>query len=168
MKSSGPDGINRVVDKFVLKHPSIARRQIEIRINDISIKEKRADDVKQVWHIKDDYAKYLTMENFGSEDTGVTANLFEKVEKSNPSSSGGASGGSATKRKKPDTSTTEGATGVSESTPAPNKKKSSSSKSAGGSTTPGNAEAAVTGGELNTQKSDDSEMFASAGSILTD
>jgi hypothetical protein len=48
LKAAGPDGINKVVDKFVLRHPLIARRQVEMKIWEVSVKEKRDDDTKQV------------------------------------------------------------------------------------------------------------------------
>lgn len=48
LNDAGPDGISKVVDKFVANHPSIAKRQIEMKINEIAIKEKRSNDTKLV------------------------------------------------------------------------------------------------------------------------
>jgi hypothetical protein len=45
---SGPDGINKVVDKFILKNTFISKRQVELKIWDLAVKEKRGSDAKQV------------------------------------------------------------------------------------------------------------------------
>ncbi len=38
----------QVVDKFVANHPTMAKRQIELKINEIAVKEKRINDTKLV------------------------------------------------------------------------------------------------------------------------
>lgn len=68
LQAAGPDGINKVVDRFVLKHPLIARRQVEMKIWDVAVKEKREEDTKTVWHIKPECEHYLNMENFCADD----------------------------------------------------------------------------------------------------
>jgi hypothetical protein len=48
VKDAGPDGISKVVEKFVVNHPSMAKRQVELKIQEIAVKEKRATDSKLV------------------------------------------------------------------------------------------------------------------------
>jgi hypothetical protein len=52
ISKSGPDGIAKVVSQFIANHPTISKRQVEIKIAEIGIKEKRADDTKQVLCLK--------------------------------------------------------------------------------------------------------------------
>lgn len=44
LKSSGSDGIHKVVKQFLANHPIYAKRQVEIKINEIASKAKHADD----------------------------------------------------------------------------------------------------------------------------
>ena len=48
LRASGNDGISKVVNQFLVNHPTYAKRQIEMKINEVSIKEKRGDDRLQV------------------------------------------------------------------------------------------------------------------------
>lgn len=48
LRSSGSDGISKVVNQFLASHPTYAKRQIEMKINEVSVKEKRGDDRHQV------------------------------------------------------------------------------------------------------------------------
>lgn len=52
-----------MIDRFIAKNPQIAKRQVEIKINEIAVKEKRSEDTKQVWHVKDEYLHYLERDN---------------------------------------------------------------------------------------------------------
>ena len=62
---AGPDGISKVIAPFVAAHPEYAKRQIEFKMHEIGIKEKRPEVCdKIIWHIRDEYKKYLHMENF--------------------------------------------------------------------------------------------------------
>lgn len=56
---AGPDGVSKIIDKFLEKFPTFSKRQIEIKINEVSVKEKREENTMKVWHIKDEYLKYL-------------------------------------------------------------------------------------------------------------
>jgi hypothetical protein len=60
--ASGPDGINKVIDKFIEKFSNYSKRQVEIKINEIAVKEKREDDNIKVWHIKPEFEYFLHME----------------------------------------------------------------------------------------------------------
>ena len=66
---AGYDGINKVVNQFVTKYPNVSKRQTELKIAEIAIKEKREEDKGKVWHIRPQYAHYLTMDN--AEPTGA-------------------------------------------------------------------------------------------------
>lgn len=59
LKSAGPDGITKVVEKFVARHPVFAKRQVEIKIGELAVKEKKGDDACKVWHIKPEFVRYL-------------------------------------------------------------------------------------------------------------
>jgi hypothetical protein len=60
--TSGPDGINKVVEKFTEKYPLFSKRQVEIKINELALKEKREEDSIKVWHIKPEFEFYLHLE----------------------------------------------------------------------------------------------------------
>jgi hypothetical protein len=59
---SGADGMSKVVDKFLENHPEIPKRQIEIKVNEVAVKEKRDGNSKIVWHIKPEFQQYLQVE----------------------------------------------------------------------------------------------------------
>ena len=59
---AGYDGINKVVNQFVSKYPNVSKRQTELKIAEIAIKEKREEDKGKVWHIRPQYAHYLNMD----------------------------------------------------------------------------------------------------------
>ncbi len=49
--AAGADGINKVVERFVAIHPTISKRQVEIKIMEVAMKEKRPTDITKVhWH----------------------------------------------------------------------------------------------------------------------
>eukprot|EP00981_Chlorochromonas_danica_P005429 scaffold1091_cov164-Ochromonas_danica.AAC.52 len=59
LKASGPDGITKVVEKFIGLHPLFAKRQVELKIGEIAVKEKQGDDTCRVWHIRPEFQRYL-------------------------------------------------------------------------------------------------------------
>lgn len=59
LKAAGPEGIAKVINNFVTAHPLFSKRQVEIKINELAVKEKRPEDQYKVWHIRDEYAHYL-------------------------------------------------------------------------------------------------------------
>lgn len=56
---AGPDGVSKIIEKFLEKFPTFSKRQVEIKINEVGVKEKREENNMKVWHVKDDYLKYL-------------------------------------------------------------------------------------------------------------
>lgn len=59
---AGADGMVKVIDKFLEGYPDIPKRQVELKINEIAVKEKRDGDIRIVWHIKPEFEKYLSMD----------------------------------------------------------------------------------------------------------
>lgn len=59
LKAAGPEGIAKVINSFVTAHPLFSKRQVEIKINELAVKEKRPEDQYKVWHIKDEFAHFL-------------------------------------------------------------------------------------------------------------
>ena len=48
LKRAGPDGMSKVVNEFTANHPEISKRQTELKVFEVAVKEKQADDTKQV------------------------------------------------------------------------------------------------------------------------
>ena len=48
VKKAGPDGVSKVVNEFTANHPEMSKRQTEIRIVEVAVKEKQEMDSKQV------------------------------------------------------------------------------------------------------------------------
>jgi hypothetical protein len=67
--ASGADGMTKIVLKFVDLHPSVSKRQVEIKINELAIKEKRATDTQKVWHIRREFEHLL--EDPAEKDTAL-------------------------------------------------------------------------------------------------
>ena len=61
---AGYDGITKVVNQFVTKYPTMSKRQIELKIGELAVKEKHDEDKGKVWHIRPQFAHYLQIENF--------------------------------------------------------------------------------------------------------
>ncbi|KAJ1428851.1 hypothetical protein B484DRAFT_65129 [Ochromonadaceae sp. CCMP2298] len=59
--AAGSDGINKLVETFRTKHEGVSKRQAEIKVNEVAVKEKRPDDKYIVWHLKPDYEKFKDM-----------------------------------------------------------------------------------------------------------
>ena len=66
-----------MVERFVDNHPNFAKRQVELKISEIAIKEKRANDNKLVWYILPQYEHYLDIENF--EESAPTFEISEGI-----------------------------------------------------------------------------------------
>ena len=79
LKAAGADGIGKIINAFYANHPHIPKRQVELKIADIAIKEKRPGGAdKIIWYVLPEYEKYLNMENFESS----APSLPEKTAKS--------------------------------------------------------------------------------------
>jgi len=61
IQSAKQDGINKLVATFLAAHPNVSKRQAEIRINEAAVKEKRPEDKYIVWHLREEYEKFLHM-----------------------------------------------------------------------------------------------------------
>jgi hypothetical protein len=48
LKRAGPDGMSKVVNEFTTNHPEISKRQTELKVFEVAVKEKQHDDTKQV------------------------------------------------------------------------------------------------------------------------
>ncbi len=55
------------------RHPLFAKRQVELKINELAVKEKRGDDSCKVWHVKAEFAKYLDMDSAELQEVAVSA-----------------------------------------------------------------------------------------------
>jgi hypothetical protein len=54
VQAAGQDGINKLIANFLANHPGISKRQAEIKINEVAVKEKREHDKYIIWHVLDD------------------------------------------------------------------------------------------------------------------
>lgn len=61
IQAAKQDGINKLVATFLQSYPNVSKRQAEIRINEAAVKEKRPEDKYIVWHLRDEYEKFLHM-----------------------------------------------------------------------------------------------------------
>jgi hypothetical protein len=67
--ASGSDGIAKIVGKFIEMFPTVSKRQVEFKINEVAVKEKRATDAQKVWHIKREFEHLLEDEKEPSTST---------------------------------------------------------------------------------------------------
>jgi hypothetical protein len=54
------DGMARVVEEFVSQHPTISKRQTEMKIQELCVKEKRTGDTIKCWHVKPEFEYYVS------------------------------------------------------------------------------------------------------------
>jgi hypothetical protein len=52
-------GVGQVTKRFLEWYPSISKRQIELKIAELAVKEKTFEDVTKVWHIRPEYQYML-------------------------------------------------------------------------------------------------------------
>lgn len=64
------------MEKFIALHPLFAKRQVELKIGEIAVKEKQGDDTCRVWHIRPEFQRYL-------EDGAKTAESSKRKASSN-------------------------------------------------------------------------------------
>jgi hypothetical protein len=65
---SGAEGVSKITEKFIVDHPGLAKRQIDIKINEVAVKEKRDGDSRPVWYINPEWEEYLELENFETDE----------------------------------------------------------------------------------------------------
>jgi len=59
--AAGYDGITKIVAQLIESHPVLAKRQVERKIMEIAVKEKRADDINKIWHLKPEFEYLLAL-----------------------------------------------------------------------------------------------------------
>lgn len=66
---AGADGIQKITLPFTEKYPNISKRQCEMKISELAIKEKRGDDSKSIWHLRPEFSYYdpKVVGNFGGD-----------------------------------------------------------------------------------------------------
>lgn len=62
------DGINKISTEFNSSYPEVSKRQAEIKIGEMAVKEKRGDDTRAVWYIKDEYLHHVADKSLLSEN----------------------------------------------------------------------------------------------------
>ena len=55
---AGADGIQKLITTLTEKYPNISKRQAELKILELGVKEKRAEDSKSIWHLRPEFASY--------------------------------------------------------------------------------------------------------------
>eukprot|EP01041_Mallomonas_annulata_P005791 gene5791-11693_t len=65
---AGTDGINKIITQFVAAYPSMSKRQIEKKVSEIAVKERRGSDTAKVWHMLPEFEHYLYLESTGLDD----------------------------------------------------------------------------------------------------
>ena len=110
IQAAKQDGINKLVATFLQSYPNVSKRQAEIRINEAAVKEKRPEDKYIVWHLRDEYEKFVHMTP--EEAVAAAANLppsegapasakKRKVEEHEEETQGSATPGAAGDAKEP-------------------------------------------------------------------
>ena len=120
LKKAGPDGVGKVVNEFTAAHPELSKRQTEMKIAEVAVKEKKGEDLKQVWHIRPEFEDYLKKENFydGQVVLAQPAKSAKSAPKEKaPSSSSSSSAVAKRKRDDDDDDGDSGARGKGGSTP---------------------------------------------------
>lgn len=74
------DGVLKIVEKFLATYKDVSKRQAELKIIELAVKEKQNDDARQMWHIKPEYQHYLTMSS-GDSQMGVNGDSIDKKRK---------------------------------------------------------------------------------------
>ncbi len=88
LTEAGPDGISKVVDRFVELHSTFSKRQVELKINELAVKEKQQSDACKVWHIRPEFQTYLnSSETTANMETPPKLTKKRKAEEEDPSNS---------------------------------------------------------------------------------
>merc|ERR1711871_384995 len=94
IQKAGSEGMARVVEEFVTKYPTISKRQTELKISEVGVKERRQSNATKQWYVRKKFLHYL-------EGGGSTA-----------TSSNGTAAISSTSSPKADTNTNDTKDGV--------------------------------------------------------
>ena len=109
VRDAGPDGLIKIADAFMAKHPNVSRRQTCFKINEFAFKDKLDTDKQKVWHIKPAY-EYLL--NIGSGGGGGSSSASKAK---NPKKSTGGGGSASKSGSKASAATPRSCTGGSNS-----------------------------------------------------
>ena len=71
-------GISGIVAQFITKQPTLSKRQIELKIAEIAVKEKHDGDNTKVWHLRPPYAYLLRQDDFDEKDKKSAALQLQK------------------------------------------------------------------------------------------
>merc|ERR1712196_333515 len=84
---AGADGIQKITLPFTEKYPNISKRQCEMKISEVAIKEKRGDDSKSLWHLRPEFSYYdpKSVGNSGENEL-ATSNAMSVTQKVGTSS----------------------------------------------------------------------------------
>ena len=105
--NAGQDGINKLVTTFLATHEGVSKRQAEIKINELAVKEKRPEDKYIIWHIRPEFERYLHMTSSEAAAAGAAAAGASAT--SSAAANGAAEvGASSKKRKKEETDDADG------------------------------------------------------------
>jgi SWI/SNF-related matrix-associated actin-dependent regulator of chromatin subfamily A member 5 len=68
--NNSTSGIIQLVNNFVLEHPGVSKRQVEFKIHELAIKDKREGETRENWHVRDDYLHLLSDRKTDSSGAG--------------------------------------------------------------------------------------------------
>lgn len=69
VQAAGPNAQPSIVLPFISKYPQVSRRQVEMKISEMAVKEKRECDPTKLWRVKDEYEYYLKIGLSDSKDS---------------------------------------------------------------------------------------------------
>jgi hypothetical protein len=52
------DGVPKIVERFCEKYSMYSKRQVELKLNELAVKEKRGTDNRAMWYIRPDYEHF--------------------------------------------------------------------------------------------------------------
>ena len=55
-------GVNQVANQFLRWYPTLTKRQVDLKINELAVKEKLEEDHTKVWHIRPEFKYLLDLE----------------------------------------------------------------------------------------------------------
>lgn len=87
--------MSKIVVPLLESNPTVSKRQTELKINELGLKDKEGDETQKTWKLRPEFERYLHM----------TPEEIEQLDKQAPlesgsSSGGGSSGKSSAKKKK--------------------------------------------------------------------
>ena len=71
--NSGMAGVNVLASRFSQGKKNMSKRQVEIKINELAVKEKMAGDTAKVWHIRPQFHYLLGVDNYDESDPAAVS-----------------------------------------------------------------------------------------------